>query len=1759
MGYYEDLRKKFKATGTTPGIERYRSSRAMPDISESLSSIRNMHQRRAETIARRPESLDQPLTRRALAEKPEIEKPQIGPTYNPAALGVGLATLLTNARSNKNIFDEKEGEQIKEKISKVQTVSESVFGQPELDIGEIKIGEVYDGNEESRKQESVFKNLPKPTAQTESIGLELEAIKLNREREEQEAEWAKRLEGYKAPDITFESATDPENIKNISKQWRGEDGPGATLNTLEKGIAAAAAGVRSIDASLSKVAELGATGLEKINRSVVKAFDFLRTDEQKQKIDKQLENSIYGKAAKYFEGQVKKYEAEADYARGLYESAEGAEKFVLDAVSATAEMLPAIAIAVMTSGASAGPTMGGTALKTGTKMFSTQSMKEMLGFGIQAAGAHARDAEKQGYDYDKQVLYGVTGGLVEMATEVIPFSMIKKFTGISPTKLIMKTGANNFATRFGKKGLQWLSMAGTNMAQEVAVDPIMKTVEMGIENKSLPIYGKGAIIDPEVAKQSASGALGVSLFFMPFGVNAQASEQIIADAIEENRPLTKKEVSTIKLDLQQFAGKKDIGGPDITPAQFAENLSKQVGKKGLAPELPTAPADFEVGVEATPQVGEELIVEEPAIDIGKEKKASKTTAEKAVTKATADPVYAALAVTDTTKKAETALAQLKKEGNLKEYAELKTEFDKFAPKAKKAKQTLRDIEHEYTQSLGTKSFYNDFVKQASKSDFKVYKEIVALENKLKLKELDVNGRQKLFDLRKSFKEKALDKKYVDFWKTTLAKRDAQIKKDETKRRKKLFNDIAELKNNKKLAPEVRKMVDETFGDIDTTAMSMRTATKNKLLALETQYKDVFMPPDIQERISRLDQRNIKSLDNETVLAMSDAVATIKHQQAVKDKLVFENKIETMPPTIDKITDDIGPERFKDAKIEPFHEYVFKNQALIPEDMALSVVGWNEDSPFYKIVYRDMTDGMLKAIDKQFEFEDFITESESRYNIKRKELREPKPVKVGADTINMTRAEMMSVYLHSLNDSNKASLMDGGGRTSRQTKTKVYTESDINDVVSQLTDNELAFANELNYFFENYTKPAINETSVKVDGYEIANVPNYFTKENDTQYAQVGFNKFLGRGTIEGRKIFQERMEATNSIMIEDVFDVVDRVSKHVADYYGYALPLRNAKLVINNPKIKTAIKGRFGRGVRVPVEGGRAKPGIAPQIKYFQDLYAQIEGNRNRDNNRFMQLISAGVNNLQTAVIAANPKVWLAQTGSFGNMLSELDLKYAIEGLKGKVKDSTMYDNSGFLRQRYKKFAVSRDIGEVAQRNKIGQKLALPTTYFDKTVIKRIWNGYEAQVKAENPEIKVGSDEFYNKVARLTENNIFRTQPNFNLMQRSALSRETNPFLRALTMFKSQSTSNYNGMLRGINEIKKGNYKKGFQRIAGIVIGTMTYAALSTSASKWREYDDVEFEKELLSAFVNQLYGISNLYNWFVQGYEAGNPFDIQLRRIAGSIKDIGNANSLNTVAGKVKSVTENMAQIFGIPAKNVVRELSLIYKNLFGSMAKYDFDSLFKKTPYFRHIADSKQEESYDKTKELVNRFTKDSMSILNISPKSNAMYNYKKAVRANDKEAQKRFLTDYFKLGGSISGMESSMRSLNPLNALKPAEKVKFKQGLSSKDRKTVNEGIEYYNKLFDSGLKLEPTEEIKGLEMAVGKIELIEKMLYNLTSKENVELKEEYAKIKLILAKDADKFIDTRATAEMNITKLAKAREKLEKELQKQNLNLLNEKMK
>jgi len=666
---------------------------------------------------------------------------------------------------------------------------------------------------------------------------------------------------------------------------------------------------------------------------------------------------------------------------------------------------------------------------------------------------------------------------------------------------------------------------------------------------------------------------------------------------------------------------------------------------------------------------------------------------------------------------------------------------------------------------------------------------------------------------------AQKEKYEDV--VSRAKARKEIKTRFNKAKKTLYNI-----DTKHLRPEYKQQVKDIIDAINFVNSRPKTILKlqNMQEYIQT-HPDNMIPPKKLQELSIL---NRKRISDYTVDEIEDVVHQVQHfvkLNQLKNKLIFGKQYQEASVIVREAQANIQKKpvairtdpNIIDLSIKE------KQQGLFAKifNILYGTESWNPElftdildrSPekhgvIHKVLYKGLDEGVSEQLQYVFDVRDFLKEELTSVNIdykngldswskaiggeKKAEIQEiPLP---SGKTIRMTKAERISIILHSLNDKNIRHMVNGGiSPAAHRGITWQISPDDLQTIVDSATPQEKQVTDIIYKIFNDWIKPKLNKVSVELNGWEIATEDDYFpirTNALDIKRDELKLSKNFTQNTLEGMGIFKERVNASNALIIEDVFTVLTKHVMKTSSYYGLAKPLRNAKMLLNDTGFQKNVVNVYGHGY----------------LKALKDYLKDIE-DHSHDTSGIGSLTTELMNKLDIAILGMNPFVAMKQPVSYVMAGTEMNIKYLVRAVARPTETtkSEMRKWSPQLRDRLEG-NVTRELGElgrvgtvrkfVSDKNPIGRNAMFLIREGDFHAVGRIWNAVKLEIKDTHPGLT--GDEFMKAVAERAEEVIRLTQPTFHLKDRSFIGRDPYWATRLLTKYTSQRNKNLNALRRSI-------------------------------------------------------------------------------------------------------------------------------------------------------------------------------------------------------------------------------------------------------------------------------------------------------------------------------------------------------------------------
>ena len=561
---------------------------------------------------------------------------------------------------------------------------------------------------------------------------------------------------------------------------------------------------------------------------------------------------------------------------------------------------------------------------------------------------------------------------------------------------------------------------------------------------------------------------------------------------------------------------------------------------------------------------------------------------------------------------------------------------------------------------------------------------------------------------------------------------------------------------------------------------------------------------------------------------------------------------------------------------------------------------------------------------------------------------------------LTHAQMCSLYMHLRNADSKEHLMNGGftvpdaveynkgniveayqkGQTVRigmltDSEGKPMADTIVSAIEKNLTDYDRAWCEDMKNFFGSYTTNLINETSMKLLGYQRATVKNYYPIAVNKKALATQIEGLHLDATIEGRGFLKNRVKSPQPILLEECNNVVQRSLRDTAAYAGLAPAIRDVQKVLNS-RIETE------DGLKVLKNGILEEKWGSDAVNYVDELLTDLQTPGRKTRKSSMTALGKLRGNYAGAILTLNPGVAIAQAASLptaGAVLGADTMAAVVpfvKNLSGKQRAALEQEiaQHGDALLQYRLRGSQRGELESIGKNlsaaekgmeKVPKQLTGWINGVDEITVAALWEGSKRYVEHHTNEFAEGaatkgSEAYWEAVNKTYQRVIEETQPNYTTMQRAGIQRSDNELVRTLTMFTTQRFQNYGILADAVmdynaqrershadpteeNRVELKRAGKNLNRaVTSQIVQTAVFAAMKIGADfllhRWdREQDENgditawSLLKRYADLYVGSaagtfLYG-SELYS-FVGNVAGGKDYDVVSAPNLSAINDLG-------------------------------------------------------------------------------------------------------------------------------------------------------------------------------------------------------------------------------------------------------------------------------
>ena len=831
-----------------------------------------------------------------------------------------------------------------------------------------------------------------------------------------------------------------------------------------------------------------------------------------------------------------------------------------------------------------------------------------------------------------------------------------------------------------------------------------------------------------------------------------------------------------------------------------------------------------------------------------------------------------------------------------------------------------------------------------------------------------------------------------------------------KERKKLQNWLLKPTDSKHIPEGLRQSVAAFLNNIDFSPNDedsvIKTQRKEDWKAAQDAFKEILdnggvyvdqktgdtmtmdIDPDIAQRIQELIEKTkgIDKLDNLDAYSMGELKKTV---MAMKKAITEVNDLKSNKKSgelsilADGVFRDLEQRRNKVEYVGP----AGMGDKLLNYDMLDPQTMFGKMGDNMKSTYDALRNGLDKKTEKLRSAQEYVDDIVDKYGIKPKELREwtgsnakTQHFKTSRGEIDLTVAQVMSLYelnkrsqarghMYDRNGGIKQAPVVGKAKLEGTTYTpaqikKNYrpvkvTAADVETITKTLTPAQRALADGLHQ-----CAAWGNEVTMDMYGYEKFTAKNYFPISTDKNYVATRQGDAGNKAsTIKNMGITKSTTPyANNPLIIEDIFDVFSRQVDNMSTYNAYVIPLSDLNKVYNYKDTRGMTE--FGSSIKEEIERTFGKQGN----DYIVKLVSDINGTVNKDKSIASQLVS----NMKAASVAGNLRVAAQQPTAYIRASMEINPKYLARGAttitrKGqwdlicKYAPIAQWKDWGFYRMD-----TSRQMKDIMFNTDSTKQRFVNATMIlaekgDQLAWNRLWRACEYECMDQHPDLKEGTEEFYERVGKRFSEVVDKTQVVDSILHRTQIMRSQSEINQLATSFMAEPLKTYDMLYRAATDVKtkKEGSKSRAVRAATVFVLTGVATSIAASAVDMLRDDDRDknSKEKYIDSLKSNIFDNLNLLNnipWvkeipsIIAGY---TPTRADLSGFEdmiyawNQIKKLKDGTSKYTPQYVAVYTAQMASKLTGIPIKSLTRDMGAVIDSIFDSAGgKADYTWLKQK-----------------------------------------------------------------------------------------------------------------------------------------------------------------------------------------------------------------------
>ena len=512
-------------------------------------------------------------------------------------------------------------------------------------------------------------------------------------------------------------------------------------------------------------------------------------------------------------------------------------------------------------------------------------------------------------------------------------------------------------------------------------------------------------------------------------------------------------------------------------------------------------------------------------------------------------------------------------------------------------------------------------------------------------------------------------------------------------------------------------------------------------------------------------------------------------------------------------------------------------------------------------------------------------------------------------------------------------------------TAAYKISDelLGEIVGVLdtVDGAKNFVDEMQDYLSTTMGEKGNEVSLALYQVKLFKEKNYFPLRVSHDFLARAREQAQGEVKIKNSGFTKEtKPNAKNPIVLSSFMDVWANHVNEMSMYHAFTLPLEDFYRVYNystpnDEKLDTVSVVSYLRGAH--------RDGA---VKYIDQLLKDLNGGARVDPTADIFNKLTGL--FKKSAVFMSASVVVQQPSAIARATALVDSKYFVgKPTKGKHKEKwaevkkyapvAIIKEMGYFDTGMGQSTVEWLKGKNTLRDKIDDIASKAPALADEYSWCVIWDAVKRETLQTRPELKFNSEEFLKAVGERFTEVVTKTQVYDSVLARSAFMRSKDMGMKMVTAFMGEPTTSLNMLENALIQGKRGNKRYARKAVGSVVASMILNSILVSIVYAGRDDDeDKTYAEKYVSTLTEELLDSLNPLTLIpfvkdivsiVQGYDVERS---DMAIISDLISAWNNLDSDNRSAyRKVEDFGGAIASIFGLPVKNIMRDVRGMYNTI--------------------------------------------------------------------------------------------------------------------------------------------------------------------------------------------------------------------------------------